>query len=368
MYGIEKKSSNEEESLTEQQMCPSQTSSSLSNSLIVTTATSSTLTGSSKKISQDEVSLDSTVFKEDGELDEKKRKQQAELEQELKGIECVICMCETRDTLILPCRHLCLCKLCAINLRIQSNNCPICRIPFVALVQLKLLRKKEKDQKQKQITKRFDMNQLPVLKIENLNIIFSENGMTIDENLLKTDQINGNNIIEITNHVKSENDNDNFIKKEILVTNENRKPRLADFYEVVSIYEAFNESYMHGIKSNNERKSSKRAKKSNNKMPKQTSLPVEAVSVNEQPEVVVQIPDLPKIINPMNLNADNVNVKRIDNRLAFQARSSSVLLGTNSEPRCIQSIRSASYVDNYIGGNNSSHRTQRQESIQMGDI
>jgi len=46
----------------------------------------------------------------------------------------------------------------------------------------------------------------------------------------------------------------------------------------------------------------------------------------------------------------------------------SVLLGTNSEPRCIQSIRSASYVDNYIGGNNSSHRTQRQESIQMGDI
>jgi hypothetical protein len=64
-----------------------------------------------------------------------------ELEQELKGIECVICMCETRDTLILPCRHLCLCKLCAINLRVQSNNCPICRIPFVALLQVKLVRK-----------------------------------------------------------------------------------------------------------------------------------------------------------------------------------------------------------------------------------
>ena len=349
-------------------MCPSQTSSSLSNSLIVTTATSSTLTASSKKISQDEVSLDSTLFKEDGESDEKKRKQQAELDQELKGIECVICMCETRDTLILPCRHLCLCKLCAINLRIQSNNCPICRIPFVALLQLKLLRKKEAEKKHR-LAKRFDMNQLPVLKIENLNIIFSENGMTIDENVRKTDQINENNIIEVTNHVKSDNDNDNFIKKEILVGTENRKPRLTDLYEVVSIYEAFNESDMHSLKSNNEvRKSSKRVKKSNNKIAKQTSLPIETVSIDEHAEVVVQIPDLPKIISPMNLNTDNVNVKRIDNRLAFQARSSSVLLGANSEPRYIQSIRSASYVDNYIGGNNNSHRTQRQESIQMGDI
>ena len=64
-------------------------------------------------------------------------------EADQKGVECVICMCEIRNTLILPCRHLCLCRICAVNLRIQSNNCPICRIPFVALLQLKLLRKKE---------------------------------------------------------------------------------------------------------------------------------------------------------------------------------------------------------------------------------
>lgn len=33
-----------------------------------------------------------------------------------------------RDTLILPCRHLCLCNACADTLRYQANNCPICRL------------------------------------------------------------------------------------------------------------------------------------------------------------------------------------------------------------------------------------------------
>ena len=47
-------------------------------------------------------------------------------------------MCEKRDTLILPCRHLCLCKSCAANLRNQSNNCPICRVPFFALLQMEI--------------------------------------------------------------------------------------------------------------------------------------------------------------------------------------------------------------------------------------
>ncbi|XP_064634105.1 probable E3 ubiquitin-protein ligase MGRN1 isoform X2 [Lineus longissimus] len=58
------------------------------------------------------------------------------------GSECVICMSDTRDTLILPCRHLCLCNGCANNLRYQANNCPICRAPFRALLQIRALRKK----------------------------------------------------------------------------------------------------------------------------------------------------------------------------------------------------------------------------------
>jgi len=51
-------------------------------------------------------------------------------------------MCESRDTLILPCRHLCLCNGCADNLRYQANNCPICRAKFYALLQVRAMRRK----------------------------------------------------------------------------------------------------------------------------------------------------------------------------------------------------------------------------------
>lgn len=78
------------------------------------------------------------------------------------GADCVVCMSELRDTLILPCRHLCLCNTCADNLRykvpspptnelrvskwtlvlsFQASNCPICRSPFRALLQIKTLRR-----------------------------------------------------------------------------------------------------------------------------------------------------------------------------------------------------------------------------------
>ncbi|XP_022780221.1 RING finger protein 157-like [Stylophora pistillata] len=57
-------------------------------------------------------------------------------ELEETGLECVICMSDMRDTLILPCRHLCLCRDCAESLRYQASNCPICRSPFHALLQI----------------------------------------------------------------------------------------------------------------------------------------------------------------------------------------------------------------------------------------
>lgn len=62
-------------------------------------------------------------------------------ESEDNSSECVICMSDTRDTLILPCRHLCLCNSCADSLRYQANNCPICRAPFRALLQIRAVQK-----------------------------------------------------------------------------------------------------------------------------------------------------------------------------------------------------------------------------------
>jgi hypothetical protein len=45
------------------------------------------------------------------------------------GNECVVCMTEAKDTSVLPCRHLCLCRECANVLRVQHNSrCPICRV------------------------------------------------------------------------------------------------------------------------------------------------------------------------------------------------------------------------------------------------
>jgi hypothetical protein len=45
----------------------------------------------------------------------------------LDGAECVICLTERRTTIVMPCRHLCLCTACAEDLRIMSNKCPVCR-------------------------------------------------------------------------------------------------------------------------------------------------------------------------------------------------------------------------------------------------
>lgn len=52
--------------------------------------------------------------------------------------ECVVCISEPRDTLVLPCRHLCLCRACAEVLRYQTNKCPICRSVFSSLLKVKL--------------------------------------------------------------------------------------------------------------------------------------------------------------------------------------------------------------------------------------
>lgn len=40
--------------------------------------------------------------------------------------ECVVCLTEPKDTILLPCRHLCVCRHCFR----QIDKCPVCRTPF----------------------------------------------------------------------------------------------------------------------------------------------------------------------------------------------------------------------------------------------
>ena len=56
--------------------------------------------------------------------------------EDAEGQDCVICMSERRDTMVLPCRHLCLCKDCSKALRTQTHKCPICRIDIVSFLTL----------------------------------------------------------------------------------------------------------------------------------------------------------------------------------------------------------------------------------------
>ncbi|XP_049848807.1 uncharacterized protein LOC126316754 isoform X2 [Schistocerca gregaria] len=50
--------------------------------------------------------------------------------------ECVICLGEHRNTLVLPCRHLCLCEDCAETITYHSTKCPICRGPLRLLLRI----------------------------------------------------------------------------------------------------------------------------------------------------------------------------------------------------------------------------------------
>ena len=49
----------------------------------------------------------------------------------------VICFTNDKDTVVLPCRHMCLCMECSQIVRRQSNNCPICRTKVSTFIQIK---------------------------------------------------------------------------------------------------------------------------------------------------------------------------------------------------------------------------------------
>eukprot|EP00271_Cylindrocystis_brebissonii_P008130 TRINITY_DN22157_c0_g1_i3.p1 TRINITY_DN22157_c0_g1~~TRINITY_DN22157_c0_g1_i3.p1 ORF type:complete len:529 (+),score=110.86 TRINITY_DN22157_c0_g1_i3:411-1997(+) len=73
------------------------------------------------------------------------------------GKECVICMSEPRDTTVLPCRHMCMCRECAGVLRFQTNRCPICRQPVERLLEIRV--PKDSKEKEKERAKERDVEQ-----------------------------------------------------------------------------------------------------------------------------------------------------------------------------------------------------------------
>ena len=51
---------------------------------------------------------------------------------------CLICLSEPKDTIILPCRHVCLCTYCSESLAAQSRKiCPVCRSHISEFVRIK---------------------------------------------------------------------------------------------------------------------------------------------------------------------------------------------------------------------------------------
>ena len=52
--------------------------------------------------------------------------------------ECVVCYTELANTIVLPCRHLCLCSKCAQIVRMQTSKCPICRTAVKTFINFKI--------------------------------------------------------------------------------------------------------------------------------------------------------------------------------------------------------------------------------------
>lgn len=53
-----------------------------------------------------------------------------------EGKDCLICMSAPKNTILLPCRHICLCSECSLALRSQTNKCPVCRAKIDSLLRI----------------------------------------------------------------------------------------------------------------------------------------------------------------------------------------------------------------------------------------
>ena len=51
--------------------------------------------------------------------------------------ECLICLSDPKDTLIMPCCHFCVCEHCGKELVKAKQTCPICRGNISSLIPMK---------------------------------------------------------------------------------------------------------------------------------------------------------------------------------------------------------------------------------------
>ncbi|CCW69607.1 unnamed protein product [Phytomonas sp. Hart1] len=56
-------------------------------------------------------------------------------EEEEEGL-CVICLMNPKDTAVMPCRHMCMCKDCGEQLLKHKPVCPVCRAPISTLLHM----------------------------------------------------------------------------------------------------------------------------------------------------------------------------------------------------------------------------------------
>ncbi|KAJ1999232.1 hypothetical protein H4R26_005152 [Coemansia thaxteri] len=52
--------------------------------------------------------------------------------------QCAVCLSHECDAMMLPCRHLCMCRDCASTHRQHSNKCPICRTVVEAIMHIRM--------------------------------------------------------------------------------------------------------------------------------------------------------------------------------------------------------------------------------------
>ena len=81
--------------------------------------------------------MNQTQTRKDDKEEEELRRQ---LERERDKNLCVVCQSEQKNILVIPCRHMCMCKSCSNELfRVQMyrhRSCPLCRTPIASVIEI----------------------------------------------------------------------------------------------------------------------------------------------------------------------------------------------------------------------------------------